>query len=66
MLLTQAEAADFLRVSERSLERWRVAGTGPAFCKAGRRVLYPKQNLDDWIASHIVRSTSEAAFNGES
>jgi excisionase family DNA binding protein len=39
MLLTQAECAELLRLSERTLERWRVAGGGVPFVKLGRRVL---------------------------
>jgi len=61
MLLTQSEAAEYLRISERTLERWRVAGSGPAFCKLGRRVLYQGSTLEEWIGSRVVHSTSEAA-----
>ncbi len=58
--LIQAEAARYLRLSGRSLERHRVAGTGPQFVKLGRRVLYRHSDLDDWAASRTFRSTSEA------
>lgn len=61
MLLTQAETAELLRLSERTLERWRVLGGGPVFCKLGKRVLYRRADLDEWIASHVVHSTSEAS-----
>jgi excisionase family DNA binding protein len=59
MLLTQQEAAERLRLSERTLERWRVSGDGPPFVKAGRRVLYHPDDLAAWIATHTVQSTSE-------
>jgi hypothetical protein len=59
-LLTQREAASVLRLSERTLERSRVSGFGPPFCKLGRRVFYRAADLDHWIATHIVRSTSAA------
>jgi len=36
-LLTQREAALALRLSERTLERWRVAGIGPRFVRLSRR-----------------------------
>lgn len=61
MLLTQAETAEHLRLSERTLERWRVSGSGPVFVKLGRRVLYRQSDLDEWIASHLVNSTSETS-----
>jgi predicted DNA-binding transcriptional regulator AlpA len=59
-LLTQREAALALRLSERTLERLRLTGTGPAFAKVGRRVFYPQAQLDAWVAARIVNSTSEA------
>jgi excisionase family DNA binding protein len=60
-LLTQREAACVLRLSERTLERSRVTGFGPPFVKAGRRVLYRREDLDAWVASRVVASTSESA-----
>lgn len=57
--LTQAETADSLRLSERTLERMRVEGTGPTFVKAGRRVLYRQSDIHDWAAQRTFRSTSE-------
>ncbi len=59
LLLTQREAATHLRLSERTLERLRLTGTGPAFAKVGRRVFYPQGELDAWVAARIVGSTSE-------
>ena len=61
-LLTTIEAAKFLRLSPRTLERLRVQGDGPRFMKAGRglraRVLYTPSDLHDWV-SHKFGSTSE-------
>jgi hypothetical protein len=59
-LLTQRHAALLLRLSERTLERHRVAGTGPLFVRAGRAVRYREADLESWIASRVVGSTSEA------
>ena len=56
----QMEAAEYLRLSGRTLERHRVAGTGPRFVKAGRRVLYRRDELDRWAAARTFHSTSEA------
>lgn len=63
-LLTQREAAIALRLSERTLERSRVAGDGPPFAKLGRRVFYRQSDLNEWIASRVMHSTSEAQTNG--
>jgi hypothetical protein len=58
-LLTQRDAANMLRLSQRTLERWRVSGDGPCFVKAGRRVAYRPADLDAWIAARVRHSTSE-------
>lgn len=51
-LLTQKRLSDLIDVSERTLERWRVEGTGPAFVKAGRKVLYRTVDVDDWLLAN--------------
>ena len=58
-LLTQKRLADLIDVSERTLERWRVEGSGPAFVKAGRKVLYLPDDVNDWLAASRRKSTSE-------
>ena len=58
--LTQREAAELLRLSERTLERHRLAGTGPCFVRLGRRVVYRKVDLEAWAAANTFRSTSKA------
>lgn len=57
--LTQREAAALLRLSERTLERYRLSGTGPAFVKLGRRVVYRASDLTAFAEEHTYRSTSE-------
>jgi len=57
---TQSEAAEYLRVSPRTLERQRVAGTGCRFCRAGRRVLYRREDLDAYLSENTFFSTAEA------
>jgi hypothetical protein len=58
--LTQDEAAAFLRVSERSLERWRVEGQGPLFRRFGRRVVYARSDLLAWADQRVFQSTAAA------
>jgi predicted DNA-binding transcriptional regulator AlpA len=58
-LLKQSDAAELLRLSERTLERLRLSGCGPLYVKAGRSVRYRPADLEEWIASHVVASTSE-------
>ena len=58
-LLTQQLLSELIDVSERTLERWRVEGTGPVFCRAGRKVLYRLEDVEDWLAASRRKSTSE-------
>ena len=57
--LTQREVAAHLRLSEGTLERHRVAGTGPAFVKLGRRVVYRREDIERWPEARTHQSTSE-------
>jgi predicted DNA-binding transcriptional regulator AlpA len=58
-LLSQREAATLLHLSERTLERFRVSGTGPKFVRLGRSIRYRLADIEAFIASRIVGSTSE-------
>jgi len=58
-LLTQLETAEQTRLSQRTLERHRLTGTGPKLVRLGRRVLYRREDVEEWIAANICRSTSE-------
>jgi hypothetical protein len=58
-LLTGREAAEFLRLSERTMERQRLTGTGPKFVRIGRAIRYRPRDLLDHLDRHVYRSTSE-------
>jgi hypothetical protein len=48
--LTEPEAAVLIRVSARTLRRWRVKCTGPPVAGyAGRRALYRRSELLAWL-----------------
>ena len=57
--LSTHQAAAFLGLSPRTLERYRVTGEGPAFSKLGRRVCYARADLDVWVNGRRRRSTSD-------
>lgn len=58
-LLTTAEAAELVQLSQPHLEKARVYGGGPCYIKLGRSVRYRIEDLEAWITSGIVQSTSE-------
>lgn len=57
-LLTKADTAKFLGVSERTLDRWHAQRKGPARVSAGRRVLYKLSGLSAWLDSNEVSPLS--------
>jgi predicted DNA-binding transcriptional regulator AlpA len=59
VLLDQKQTAHFLGLSVRTLERHRLAGTGPPFVRLGRLVRYRQQDLIDFVDRNLRRSTSE-------
>ena len=60
--LTNDEAADFLRLSPRTLEKQRVIGGGPRFRKFGRRVMYSVADLDTWADARSFEATSDPEY----
>jgi len=64
-LLTTPDAAAYLGLSRKTLERFRCEGTGPQYVKVGpgrnARVRYRQADLDAWTEAQTTTST--AAFN---
>lgn len=59
ILYTTKQAADYLNLSDLTLRKWRWEGKLPKFVKLGGKVLYRKQDLDDFIVQQIRISTSD-------
>lgn len=57
--LRTKEAAHFLSLSARTLEKHRTYGTGPAYRKLGGRVVYALEDLKAWVDRGFVTSTSD-------
>ena len=58
--LSTAQAAHYISLSRRTLEKMRTIGGGPKYRKHGRHVRYHIDDLDAWSASRAKRSTSDA------
>jgi predicted DNA-binding transcriptional regulator AlpA len=57
--LSTPEAARFVGLSFRTLEKHRSYGTGPIYEKIGGRVVYAVADLEAWLARGKRRSTSD-------
>ena len=52
--LTKAEAAEYLGVSERSLDLWRARNIGPRSFVIAGRACWLKTDCDEWLAAQIA------------
>ncbi len=57
--LSNDEAAQVLKLSPRTLEKFRVIGGGPRYRKLGRRVVYSVHDLETWADARSCDSTSD-------
>lgn len=60
-VLTTVEAARYVRLGKPTLERFRLTGEGPRYAKLGGAVRYRRADLDQWLESRLVASTSAAS-----
>lgn len=54
--VSREDLACELGVTVDTLRRWALRRTGPSFTKAGRRVLYSRQAINDWLQSLEVKT----------
>ena len=57
--LRTPEAARFLGLSSRTLEKHRTFGTGPTYRKIGGRIVYRVEDLQRWADLGVRTSTSD-------
>lgn len=57
--LRTSEAARFVGLSGRTLEKHRCYGTGPTYSKIGGRVVYRIEDLQTWVQRGATQSTSD-------
>ena len=60
-VLVAVEAAKFLKLSPRTLEKWRSEGLGPPVLRMGRRVAYARRDLVRWLAEQEARGRKESS-----
>lgn len=58
--LRRKDAAKYLGLSPRTLEKLATTGGGPPFYKLGTAVIYDTDDLDTWLGGKRRLSTSDA------
>jgi hypothetical protein len=61
--LRTPEAARFVGLSIRTLEKHRIYGTGPRYSKLGGRVFYRVDDLQAWVDRDAKASTFDPGVN---
>lgn len=61
-VLTAEDAARYLKLSPRTLEKWRSGGVGPRVLRMGRRVAYAQRDLVVWLAEQEARGRKESSM----
>jgi hypothetical protein len=57
--LRTQEAARFMGLSYRTLEKYRIYGAGPKYMKIGGRIIYAVTDLREWAERGARRATSD-------
>jgi excisionase family DNA binding protein len=52
-LLRPKEVADYLGLPEHTLAKWRSERRGPPWMKLERLVRYRREDIDEWICTHL-------------
>jgi len=50
-LITPAELAAQIHTPYKTLEYWRSRGKGPRYARIGKRVLYRRSDVEEWLTS---------------
>jgi excisionase family DNA binding protein len=64
--LTETEAAEYLGISKKTLQRWRYSRSGPPYIKLKHLVRYPVEDLQSWLDRYKVSArNNDSTHNSE-
>ena len=53
--LSESDAADYLGISKKTLQRWRFDHKGPAYAKLNNKLIrYRLTDLDEWMDQQLI------------
>lgn len=53
--------AEYIDVSRNTLAQWRYRGQGPKFIKVGKKVIYRRTDVEEWLAENTQQCTAEVS-----
>jgi hypothetical protein len=57
-LITTEEFAELVRCAPQTPRKWRVNGSGPPYLRVAGRILYRRDDVEDWLTERRYRHTS--------
>lgn len=51
--VSEQEASKLIGLSKSTLRAWRSQGRGPAYCRLGRRIVYPLKGLEQFLERNL-------------
>ncbi|WP_367402486.1 helix-turn-helix transcriptional regulator [Kocuria marina] len=60
-LITPAQLAEYLSTNVQGLAQMRYLGTGPAFVKLGKRVMYRENDVQSWLEQNTHTQTGASS-----
>ena len=63
--ISRNDLAQELGVCEETLRRWADARRGPAFVRAGRKILYRRTTVLEWLETQEVRDPRRSRSGGQ-
>lgn len=62
--LTTAEVGQRVRAAAETVRFWRHQKKGPAYFKIGRKVLYRRRDVEEWLAAQRTATTTTPGGGG--
>lgn len=60
-LLSPEELAASIKMSKKTLAKWRCNGRGPRYVRLGHAVRYRPQDVTEWLEAKVSQNSAEAA-----
>ncbi|MFI3241202.1 MAG: helix-turn-helix domain-containing protein [Alphaproteobacteria bacterium] len=57
--LTEQELVNYWKISVHTLRKWRSTGYGPIYIKVGGRILYRREDVEEFEKNNLYQSSSQ-------
>lgn len=65
-VMTEREAAEYMRFAPNTLRQWRVEGIGPRYVKSHGAIRYRRSDIDEWLSRNGKLTRDASIFQKKS